>query len=252
MKGLNEMIGFGTIVNVIAIIIGGGIGFILKHNLKEKYKEIMMQAIGLAILIAGFYGALSGIMYFDNDLVVFEITCFLILGSVIGSYLQIAERLTQFGDYIQSKLKSKGTFSTGFVRASLIFVIGTMAILGPINDGLRQDYSILYTKSILDGTTSMILASTLGIGVLFSSVPVFIYQGLITLFAFLIRGFVTYGDITSMTRFNDITNAMGVVGNILIIGIGLDLLEIKKIKVANMLPAVFIPILYFILKAYLV
>jgi uncharacterized protein len=234
------MIGIGTLVNALAIIIGGAIGLILKHNLKDRYKDIMIGAIGLSILVVGLSGALQGMFTVVNNTLsrayILEMILILIIGSVVGTYLKINERLNNFGEYMQSKFSSgKGTFAKGFVTATLIFCVGAMAIMGALEDGLTGDATTLYTKAILDGTTAMILASTLGIGVIFSVIPLILYQGTITFTASILQTILV----------DDVKSLMLIVGNILIIGISLDLLEIKKIKVANMLPAIFIPIIYY-------
>jgi len=159
----------------------------------------------------------------------------LVFGSLIGQWINIELRLERLGNSLQKKFKNDSGFSKGFVTTSLIYCVGAMAILGSLQSGLTGDHTKLYVKASLDGITAIIFASTLGIGVLFSSVPVFIYQGLITLTASFVKDLLV--DIVIIE--------MAAVGGILIIGIGINILEIKKIKVANMLPSVFIPIIYY-------
>ncbi|MDF2699826.1 MAG: putative rane protein possible Na+ channel or pump [Haloplasmataceae bacterium] len=214
------MVGLGTIVNALAVIVGGSLGLFFKHNLKDKYKVILMQAIGLSTLVVGISGVLSNISKLP-DIFILEMTIFMVIGSCIGTLLKIDENLNGFADKMQRRFSKLGNFSKGFVSSSIVFCVGAMAINGPFQDGLGQGYSILFTKSVLDGVTAMIFASTLGVGVLFSAIPILIYQGIIT--------FTSY------------------VGNIIIIGISLSLLEIKKINVANLLPAIFLPIMYYYL-----
>lgn len=231
------LIGLGTIINVISIIIGSTIGLVLKHNLKDNYKNIMIQGVGLTTIVIGVTGAVGGFLDSNNKFLFLIIIISLVLGGVLGTLLKIQVRLNNIGIYVERKFAQENGFAKGFVTASLIFCVGAMAIMGAINDGMAGDISILAIKSILDGITSMILASTLGIGVLFSFVSVLVYQGLITAIAYFFKDFLPQVVINQMT----------IVGNILIIGIGLDLLEIKKINIADMLPGIFLPIIYYLI-----
>jgi uncharacterized protein len=236
------MLGLGTIINVIAIIVGGFIGLLLRNHFKEHYKSVMIQAIGLATLVVGLSGSLQYIFKLSglaiNRVYILEMIVLLVIGSVIGTFLKIEKRLNDFGHNIQHKLgANSGLFAKGFVTATLIFCVGAMAITGSIEDGLTGNASTLIAKSALDGMTAMILASTLGIGVIFSFIPVLIYQGLITILAYFLGSFLELEAISLMS----------IIGNVLIIGISLELLEIKKVKVADMLPAILLPILYFII-----
>ncbi|NLG81878.1 MAG: DUF554 domain-containing protein [Bacilli bacterium] len=231
------MIGLGTIINVISIIIGSTIGLVLKHNLKDNYKNIMIQGVGLTTIVIGVTGAVGGFLDSNNKFLFLIIIISLVLGGVLGTLLKIQVRLNNIGIYVERKFAQENGFAKGFVTASLIFSVGAMAIMGAINDGMAGDISILAIKSILDGITSMILASTLGIGVLFSFVSVLVYQGLITTIAYFFKDFLPQVVINQMT----------IVGNILIIGIGLDLLELKKINIADMLPGIFLPIIYYLI-----
>lgn len=231
------LIGLGTIINVISIIIGSTIGLVLKHNLKDNYKNIMIQGVGLTTIVIGVTGAVGGFLDSNNKFLFLIIIISLVLGGVLGTLLKIQVRLNNIGIYVERKFAQENGFAKGFVTASLIFSVGAMAIMGAINDGMAGDISILAIKSILDGITSMILASTLGIGVLFSFVSVLVYQGLITAIAYFFKDFLPQVVINQMT----------IVGNILIIGIGLDLLEIKKINIADMLPGIFLPIIYYLI-----
>jgi uncharacterized membrane protein YqgA involved in biofilm formation len=159
------------------------------------------------------------------------------IGSLLGEFINIDEKLILLGNFIEDKAKnfSKDTsISLGFVTASLLFCVGAMAVVGSLESGLLGKYDVLFTKSILDGVTALILSSTLGIGVILSAFSVLVYQGLITLAASLLQNILT----------TPIVNEMSAVGSLLIIGIGLNMLGITKIKVANMLPAIFIPIIY--------
>jgi len=216
----------GTIVNVIAIFLGCSVGFILKSKFPEKIRKIVMQALGLTSLLIGMQMALK-----TNNilLVIFS----LVIGGVIGEIMGIEESLERFGERVKLKFKSNNTserFVEGFVTASLLYCVGSMAIMGALKEGLSGNPDILYTKSLLDGLTSIAFTAAMGIGVLFSTIPVFLYQGGITLLSRLIKDFLS----------PEIINEMTAVGGILILGIGFGLLEIKKIKIGNLLPAILV------------
>jgi uncharacterized membrane protein YqgA involved in biofilm formation len=216
----------GTIVNVVAIFLGCSAGFILKSKFPEKIEKIIMQALGLASLLIGMQMAIKA----DNILlVIFS----LVIGGVIGEIIDIEAGLERFGERIKRKFKSNNTserFVEGFLTASLLYCVGSMAIMGAIKEGLSGNPDILYAKSLLDGVTSIAFTAAMGIGVLFSAIPVFLYQGGITLLARTIKDFLS----------PEIINEMTAVGGILIWGIGFGLLGIKKIKVGNLLPAILV------------
>lgn len=216
----------GTIVNVIAIFLGCLVGFILKSRFPKKIGKVIMQALGLATLLIGAQMALK-----TNNilLVIFS----LVIGGVIGEIIGIEEGLERFGERIKLKFKSNDTserFVEGFVTASLLYCVGSMAIMGALEEGLSGNADILYTKSLIDGVTSLAFAAAMGIGVLFSVIPVFLYQGGITLLSRLIKDFLS----------PEVINEMTAVGGILMLGIGFGLLEIKKIKIGNLLPAILV------------
>jgi uncharacterized membrane protein YqgA involved in biofilm formation len=223
-RGAKKM--FGTIVNVIAIVIGSIIGMAFKKGIPETYKETIMQGIGLSTLLIGFKMGFHA----NNELIVI---LSLVIGGLIGEGLKIDYRLNEFGDYLQKKVgNGEGDFVRGFVSASLLFCVGAMAILGSIESGLTGNHKVLFAKSTLDFVTSLIFSSSLGLGVLFSALPVFIYQGLITILASSIKGILIEQVVSYMTA----------TGGLLIVGIGINLLGIKKINAANLLPAIFIVI----------
>lgn len=225
----------GTVINSMAIIIGGLIGVILKKGIKEEYRNTIMDAIGLSVLVIGVTGAIVS----ENMLLVVGS---MVVGSFIGEWVKIERRLDNAGDKLQSRFASgDSTFSQAFVTSSLIYCVGAMAIIGSLEAGIQGDNSTLFVKSILDGITSMLFASSLGIGVIFSALPVFIYQGSITLLANRVAGFLT----------PEVINEMSAVGGLLIMAIGINVLGIKKIKVGNMLPAMFIPIIYYLILGIL-
>jgi uncharacterized protein len=223
---------WGTIVNAAAIVIGGLLGILLP-GIPDNVKRTVMQGLGLAIAVLGLSMALK-----TENLLIMIVS--LVAGGLIGEWIQVERRLEQVGQWLERKSGAltrrdgRGRFSEGFVTSTLIYCVGAMAILGSIDSGLRNDHMILYTKSLLDGFSSIIFASTLGVGVLFSSIPVFVYQGCIAIGASVIT--LLIGD--------DMLNAMikevSAVGGVLIIGIGLNVLEIKRIHVGNLLPSLLI------------
>lgn len=220
----------GTIVNFFTIFVGGIIGVLLKGGLPKRFTDTIMSGVALCVIYIGISGTLKG----ENMLL---IVISIAIGSLLGESINIDEKLILLGNFIENKAKSfsKDTsISLGFVTASLLFCVGAMAVVGSLESGLLGKYDILFTKSILDGVTALILSSTLGIGVILSAFSVLVYQGLITLAASLLQNILT----------TPIVNEMSAVGSLLIIGIGLNMLGITKIKVANMLPAIFIPIIY--------
>ena len=220
----------GTIVNSLTIIVGGFIGILIKKGIPEKLNKSVMNAISLAVIYMGISGALKG----DNALIIIICMC---LGAAIGELIDIDRLLNNLGNYLESKFSKEGvnkvSISQGFVNSSLIFCVGAMAVVGALQSGLSGDNSTLFAKSVLDGVSSIFFAASMGIGVLASSIAVFIYQGLIALAASSISYLLKDIVVTYMTS----------VGSLLIMAIGLNMLDICKIKVANLLPAMFIPVI---------
>lgn len=225
----------GTIVNSLAIIGGCLIGLIVKGRLTEKISKTIMNGLALCILYIGISGALKG-----QD--VLQIIICIAIGALIGEIIDIDNKLSNLGDFIEKKInnkrkdsvKEKISVAEGFVTSSLLFCVGAMAVVGSLQSGLQGNNSTLFAKSILDGISSIIFASSLGIGVMLSSVAIFIYQGSITLLA---------GGLSTVLTDNVIAN-MSAVGSLLIVGLGFNMLGVSKIKVANLLPAIFLPIVY--------
>lgn len=218
----------GTIVNTVAIIIGGMLGLMFGHALPDKIKNTVIQGIGLAVLLIGVSMAIQT----KNTLVVIAS---LVIGGIVGELIDVETRLEQFGQFLEKKLANgdEGAgFTKAFVTASLIYCVGAMAIMGALESGLNGNHTILYAKSMLDGVTAVVFASSMGVGVIASAIPVLIYQGLLTLSAGLLQGVLSSGMIAEMSA----------TGGLLIIGIGLNILEIKEIKVGNLLPGLFIAI----------
>jgi uncharacterized protein len=226
----------GNYVNTLTIILGSILGLLVHKGLKEEYKTIVMQAIGLSVLFIGATTAIGGLLNPESESILFIIS--LVIGGIVGEIIGIEKGLEKLGALLQRKVGSgEHNVARGFVTASLIFCVGTMAIIGSLESGLRGNYDMLFAKSVLDGITAMILATTLGIGVIFSAAAVFIYQGAIILFASSLEPFLT----------TQVIREISIIGGILILGIGLNMMEIKKIKTANLLPAIFVPVIYYFL-----
>jgi len=242
------MMGLGTIVNVAAIIVGGAAGLVLRKLISRRITDTVMQGVGLAVVIIGISGALSAAFTVVDENISSNHILFMIIalaiGAVIGELIQIEGKLESFGKICESKLSKPGeesTFAQGFVTATLVFCVGSMAIVGSLEDGINRNSDILFAKSALDGIASMIFASTMGIGVLFSAITVGVYQGTITLLS-----------VFAAPYLNDVVvTQMSLIGSVLIMSIGVNLLKIAKIKVGNLLPAVFIPLLYYVIRLFI-
>ena len=226
----------GTIINAGAVVAGSSLGLLLKKGLPEKYTTIYFQAVGLFTLILGVQMSMK---ITEPLLVVFS----LIAGGLTGELLRLEERMNRFGDYLKTKFKrGNERFTEGLVTAFLLFCMGSMSILGPVEEGLTGNMSdLLKAKSLMDGISAMLLASALGIGVMFSTVPLLIYQGGITLLVMLI------GKNIPEQYINEIT----VIGGVLLIGLALDILNIKKLRILNMLPSLIYICLFLWLRSFL-
>lgn len=212
----------GTAVNTISIIVGTLIGSLFS-SIPERLKTTVMQGVGLFVVALGLSMALSGIS--DTLYIVFAV----VIGSILGAWWNIEERLQRMGQVVEGKLgRSSGRLAEAFVFASLVYCVGSMAVVGAIQSGMNGQNTILYTKSVLDGFSAIVFTSTMGIGVGLAAIPVFLYEGLIALLAYL------FGSaLHSPILITDMTS----VGGILIMAIGINVLEIKKLQVGNMLPA---------------
>ena len=234
------MIGLGTIANTLAVIIGSGIGLMIKSGLKPRYQETIMQALGLSTLFIGVSGAMSGMLkIIDNGIETqgsMLLIGSLVFGALLGEFLNIELRLEQAGEWLKKKvhIKNDNTFVEGFVTATLVICVGAMAVVGALQDGLQGDVSTLFAKSVLDFVIVMVFASTLGVGVTFSALPLLIYQGSITLFASFLKSFLSPIVIANLSF----------IGSVLIFAVGINLCFNKKIKIANLLPAMIIPFLF--------
>ena len=236
------MIGLGTLGNIALILIGATIGMIIKGGLKQRFQDTIMSGLGLAVMFIGISGALEGILAVtDGKIVSTNIMLMIVslaIGGFIGEAINIEARLDRVGEWLKdilkfNKEKDKG-FVEGFVNSSLLFCIGAMAIIGSLRDGLSADPSMLLAKGIIDGVVAIFFASTLGIGVFFSVLPVGIYQGIITLSARFVEPYLSERLISNLSF----------VGSILIFAIGINMVFGKKIKTGNLLPAILVPIAY--------
>ncbi len=211
----------GTIVNVIAVIAGGSIGFYFHKRINTRYTALIFEVLGLFTIFLGIKLAIGT----EHYLILISS---LILGIISGEMIGIDHAMDRFSKWLQIRMKLGGErFSEGMITSFLMFCMGTMTILGAINEGLKNDPGILYTKSAMDGVSAIVLATGLGYGVIFSSVPLLIYQGSLTLFARLLGNSIPEFIIIEITA----------AGGIMLIGLGLQILGVKKINILNMLPA---------------
>jgi uncharacterized membrane protein YqgA involved in biofilm formation len=234
------MIGLGTIVNTVAVIVGGLLGLAIKNGVAKRFEKILMQALGLATLFIGAGGVLKYMLIIENGAVNTRGTTLLIfslvIGSILGQWIDIEDKMEKLGVKLKAAVKANNDnrFVEGFVNTSLIVCVGAMAIVGAMQDGLSGNNSTLMTKALLDFALVIILASTYGVGAVFSALPIFIYQGAITLIAAL------FGAVVSPA----LIDTLSFVGSALIFCVGINLVREKTFKVANMLPALLIPILW--------
>ncbi|MGE5138778.1 MAG: DUF554 domain-containing protein [Rudaea sp.] len=220
----------GTTINFAAVIVGSALGMLLGGRLPEKVRETVMAALGIMVLVIGFGMAIPG-----NALIVLFS---LLIGGIFGELLRLDDRLTAAGRALEARFSRggpAGNFTRGFVTASLVFCVGPLAILGAVQDGLLGDYRLLAIKSLLDAFASLAFASTLGLGVAFSALAVLIYQGAISLSAMGIGS-----ALGSVTRDTPWVIQLSATGGAILVGIGLGLLDVKRIRVANFTPAIFI------------
>lgn len=219
----------GAIVNAVTIIICGLLGMVFNAGIPERFNKRIMDGIGLCVLVIG----ISGVISIGNPIVMI---ISILLGAIVGEGLRLEEKLENIVAKIEGKvkhLKYADNLGEGFITATMIFCVGSMAIVGSLESGLLSDHSTLYAKSILDGITALLLASSLGAGVVLSGVPVLLYQGLLTLLASSMAPYLS--DL--------VINEVVVVGSLLLIGLGLNLLEITELKIMNYIPAMIFPIL---------
>lgn len=229
------MFALGTIINTLAVIIGGMLGMTLKNGLKQRFQETIMQGLGLAVLFVGVAGAMTGMLEISdgqlNSTGSYILVISMVAGAVIGESINVELRVQQFASYLKKKVKSNDSqFIEGFVSTSLVICVGAMAIVGSLQDGLVGDSSILVSKAMMDFVIVMVFASALGIGTVFSAIPIFVYQGAITLCASFLAPYFT----------DTVVSSLSFVGSVLIFAVGINLCFHTKIKVGNLLPAIFV------------
>ncbi|HCY88561.1 MAG TPA: DUF554 domain-containing protein [Desulfobacteraceae bacterium] len=228
----------GTIVNCLAIIAGSVVGLLFRNGIPERYNQTVMQAIALSVMLIGIKSALG-----SDDLLII-IIC-LAAGALMGEFIGIEDYLKRLGDFLEAKFAKSdaGThsISTAFVTASLLYCVGSMAIVGSLESGLAGNHGTLFAKAFLDGIASIILTASLGFGVMLSAVPVLLYQGAITLAAGVMKPYLIPAVVSQMSA----------VGGLLILAIGLNMIREKKIAVGNMLPAIFLPLCYYFATTFI-
>jgi uncharacterized membrane protein YqgA involved in biofilm formation len=218
----------GTLVNAAAIVAGGIIGSNIK-GIRDEMGKTVLQGLSLAVLLLGIMMGMK-----SNQFLI--VISSLVLGGILGEWWSIEQKLNQLGQWIEKKTSGggEGKIAVAFVTTTLVYCVGSMAILGSLDSGLRNDHQILYTKAMLDGFSAVIFASTLGIGVVYSAIPVLIYQGLIAISSTFISTYI------EPALLDKIIQEITATGGILIMAIGLNILEIVKIRVANLLPAILV------------
>jgi hypothetical protein len=223
----------GTIINAIAIIIGGGLGLLFRKGFPERIAQTTLQVLGLFTLVVGVSMAIQG-----KEFIMILIS--LVAGAILGEWADIEGRLERFGGWLEKRFHvTEGSPAKGFIYASLLFCVGSMAIVGSITDGLKGDRSILVTKAVMDGIISIPFAASMGFGVLGSALPVLIYQGGITLLASKLQSLFAPEMIRELTS----------VGGVIVMGIGINILGLQKIRVGNFIPALLLIILLIYVKA---
>ena len=218
----------GSVFNSLAVLFGGSLGLFIGKFIPEKLQSTIFNSMGLFILYVGINMSLST----KNSIAVLLA---LVLGAITGALLGLEDKLSSLGDVLKAKIHSSDSgFTQGFVSATLIFCMGSMAIIGAFNDGLRHDPELLITKGIMDGISSVLFAGSMGIGVVFSIIPMFIYQGALTLLAVWAEPFITPDMFANISG----------IGGLMIMGIGLNFLKITKLKLGDMLPGLIYVVLF--------
>lgn len=237
----------GTIVNTVAVLIGGAIGLLFKKAIPKRLSDTVFKGLGLCTLFIGITGV------FQDGVNTLVVIMSVVLGAVIGEGVDLDKKINTLGKWIEDKASSgkedgKISIAQGFVSASLLFCVGAMTIVGSLQSGLANDHTTLFTKSILDFVAAIIFASSLGVGVLFSAIFVLVYQGIMSFGSYLIGTLFAnsanmLAQTSQLTPFMITVNTMNCVGYIIIIGLALNMIDIAKLKVMNYVPAIFMPIL---------
>ncbi len=222
-----------TIINAVMVLVGSAIGLIFRDRISQRFTTIITHALGLCVIGIG----ICSLIGTNNTLCVIVS---MVIGTIIGEAIRIEDRLDRAGDFLRTRLTrgpgSGSRFTEGFVTASVLFCVGSMAVMGAMEAGINHNYSILISKGVIDAVTSVSLAAAMGIGVAFSVVPLILYQGILTIVFILVGQGIDPAVVTEMTA----------VGGTIIVGIGINMLELapSKLKVGNMLPAMFLPLIY--------
>jgi hypothetical protein len=220
----------GTIANALAIIAGGITGLLFKNAIPDKISQALLKTTGLAVIAIGINLMLAG-----ENFTLLIIS--MVIGTIIGELVDIEGRLDKLGAFIESKMKNKeSNLALGFVTCTLVYCVGSMAIVGSIQSGLTGNHEILFSKAVLDGITAVTFAATMGAGVVLSGISVLIYQGTITMLASLMQSLLSAVVVSEMTA----------IGGVIIMGIGLNFIIANRMRVGNLLPSIFIPIIYYI------
>lgn len=230
----------GTWINIASVLLGTTTGLLLQQRLPGPMQRIITQSVGLITLFVGFSmaGSLTKLKAGNIDGVVLGLLS-LAIGGLLGEWWRLEEKLQSLGDWLKGRFSGGGSFTEGFVTASLLFCVGPMTIIGCINNGLTGNHTLLFLKSIMDGLTAIALSSSLGIGVAFSVIIIFFYQGSLSLLAGLLS--LALPDPTTSPQILLVSG----VGGLMIIGVGLILLEVAKVRVASFIPALVIsPFIY--------
>ena len=229
----------GPIVNAVAVVVFSIVGTFLVKRIPERIEEIIKKAIGLSIIFLGIKGA------FENEKILLLIMS-MVFGGIIGELIDIDKWMNKFGKWAESKLikdnqvETKHDFAKGFVSATILYCTGSMSIIGSMQSGLAGNHQILFTKSVMDGSMSIVFGATFGIGAAFSAIPLLLYQGGIALASAFIRDYLN----------PEVIREMSAVGSLIISAIGFNFLSVKEIKVANLIPAMFIPWVYLTVVQY--
>jgi len=231
----------GPIVNAVAVVVFALVGTFLVKRIPERIEEIIKKAIGLSIIFLGIKGA------FENERILLLIMS-MVFGGIIGELIDIDKWMNKFGKWAESKLiknnqaGTKHDFAKGFVSATILYCTGSMSIIGSMQSGLVGNHQILFTKSVMDGSMSIVFGATFGIGAAFSAIPLLLYQGGIALASAFIRDYLN----------PEVIREMSAVGSLIISAIGFNFLSVKEIKVANLIPAMFIPWVYLTVVQYFI
>jgi Uncharacterized membrane protein, possible Na+ channel or pump len=231
----------GPVVNAAAVVVFSLVGTFLVKGIPERIEEIIKKAIGLSIIFLGIKGA------FDNEKILLLIMS-MVFGGIIGELIDIDKWMNKLGKWAESKLvknnnaNTKHDFAKGFVSATILFCTGSMAIIGSMQSGLAGNHQILLTKSVMDGSMSLVFGAAFGIGAAFSAIPLLLYQGGIALASSFVRDFLS----------PEVIREMSAVGSLVITAIGFNFLSVKEIKVANLIPAMFIPWVYLTAAQYFI